>query len=107
MVTRPIVLYGPLITHYVHFRIETKIGSGNFGAVFNGAWVTRERTTEVAIKVLKTDSNVVERIKFLQEAAIMGQFHHPNIIHLHGVITMREPVRELLVRNHKTFPNRQ
>ena len=28
----------------------------------------------------------------LQEAAIMGQFHHPNIIKLHGVVTVGEPV---------------
>ena len=34
----------------------------------------------------------VERVKFLQEAAIMGQFHHPNVITLHGVVTVGEPV---------------
>ena len=28
----------------------------------------------------------------LQEAAIMGQFHHPNIIKLHGVVTVGEPI---------------
>ena len=43
------------------------------------------------MKTLKinTTSNI---IKFLQEAAIMGQFHHPNIIKLHGVVTTGEPV---------------
>ena len=33
-----------------------------------------------------------ESVKFLQEAAIMGQFRHPNIVRLHGVVTMGEPV---------------
>lgn len=31
-------------------------------------------------------------MKFLQEAAIMGQFSHPNIISLLGVVTLGEPV---------------
>ena len=35
-----------------------------------------------------------ERVKFLQEAAIMGQFHHPNVIALHGVVTVGEPVNK-------------
>lgn len=102
MVARPIILYGHQLVlfygcnkHCFKFRIDAKVGSGNFGAVFKGAWLTKERVLEVAVKVLKTDSNIVERIKFLQEAAIMGQFHHPNITRLHGVVTMEEPVSPL------------
>ena len=34
-----------------------------------------------------------EKVKFLREAAIMGQFRHPHVIKLHGVVTMGEPVR--------------
>ena len=48
---------------------------------------------EVAVKTLKPESNQEEKVKFLQEAAIMGQFHHPNIVKLHGVVTVGEPVR--------------
>ena len=33
-----------------------------------------------------------EKVKFLQEAAIMGQFLHPNIVKLHGVVTVDQPV---------------
>ena len=47
---------------------------------------------EVAIKTLKKDASEEKRVKFLQEAAIMGQFHHPNIVKLHGVVTVGEPV---------------
>ena len=46
----------------------------------------------VAIKTLQQDAGEEERVKFLQEAAIMGQFHHPNIVCLHGVVTVGEPV---------------
>ena len=54
-----------------------------------------EQATEpvdVAIKVLKRQSSVMEKIKFLQEAAIMGQFYHANIVQLYGVVTEGEPV---------------
>ena len=38
-----------------------------------------------------------ERIRFLQEAAISGQFRHPNVVWLYGVVTVGEPVRLLLL----------
>ena len=40
---------------------------------------------QVAIKTLKHGSSSEDKIKFLQEAAIMAQFRHPNVITLHGV----------------------
>ena len=46
----------------------------------------------MAIKTLKAEASEEEKVKFLQEAAIMGQFHHPNIVKLHGVVTVGEPV---------------
>ena len=33
-----------------------------------------------------------EKIKFLQEEAINGQFRHPNLVMLMGVVTVGEPV---------------
>ena len=48
---------------------------------------------DVAIKTLKDDASEEDKVKFLQEAAIMGQFHHPNIVKLYGVVTVGEPVR--------------
>jgi len=48
---------------------------------------------EVAVKSLEGGLTEDERVKFLQEAAIMGQFKHPNIIRVIGVITTSDPVR--------------
>ena len=48
----------------------------------------------VAVKALKSGASEIDRVKFLQEAAIMGQFYHPNIVRLHGVVTMGEPVNQ-------------
>ena len=31
-------------------------------------------------------------MRFLQEAAIMGQFCHPNVVRLYGVVTVGDPV---------------
>uniref|UniRef100_A0A8C9FQ96 Protein kinase domain-containing protein n=1 Tax=Pavo cristatus TaxID=9049 RepID=A0A8C9FQ96_PAVCR len=33
-----------------------------------------------------------QRRDFLSEASIMGQFDHPNVIHLEGVVTKSSPV---------------
>ena len=46
----------------------------------------------MAIKTLKNSSVEQEKVKFLQEAAIMGQFHHHNIVKLYGMVTVGEPV---------------
>lgn len=46
----------------------------------------------MAIKTLKGGYTEKQRRDFLSEASIMGQFQHPNIIHLEGVITTSCPV---------------
>ena len=47
---------------------------------------------EVAVKIMENNgSSEEDRVKFLQEAAIMGQFHHPNIIKILGVV-IEKPV---------------
>ena len=70
------------------------LGSGQFGYVMRGSWVPNHgaEPVDIAIKVLKSQSSVTEKIKFLQEAAIMGQFHHSNIVQLYGMVTERESV---------------
>ena len=47
---------------------------------------------EVAVKTLKRGSSEEDTVRFLQEAAIMGQFKHPNIVELLGVVTLAERV---------------
>ena len=48
---------------------------------------------EVAIRLLHEGASVEEEVTFLQEAAIHGQFSsHPNVMQLHGLVTLRNPV---------------
>ncbi len=48
---------------------------------------TQSAPVEVAVKSIDKGTNEEDKIKFLQEAAIMGQFNHPNIIRILGVVT--------------------
>ena len=69
------------------------LGSGQFGVVSRGKWQTVVGSSvDVAIKTLRPSAKETDKVKFLQEAAINGQFRHPNIVQLHGVVTVGEPV---------------
>lgn len=62
--------------------------TGESGEVCYGRLqVPGQRDMPVAIKALKAGYTERQRQDFLSEAAIMGQFDHPNIIHLEGVVT--------------------
>ena len=69
------------------------MGSGQFGNVSRGTWKSPKGVIEVAVKTLVTKEKKVGRVKLLQEAAIMGQFSHPNVIKLLGVVTKKDSVR--------------
>ena len=60
------------------------MGSGEFGVV---AHALLHGSTEVAVKTLNDKSNEKDRLRFLQEAAIMCQFDHQNVVKLHGIVT--------------------
>ena len=53
-----------------------------------------DEEVEVAVKTLKEGSGEEDRVKFLQEAAIMGQFKHHNVVTMYGVVTQGEPVSQ-------------
>ncbi|XP_053219645.1 ephrin type-A receptor 5 isoform X6 [Podarcis raffonei] len=73
--------------------IERVIGAGEFGEVCSGRLKPPgKRELPVAIKTLKVGYTEKQRRDFLGEASIMGQFDHPNIIHLEGVVTKSKPV---------------
>ena len=75
--------------------IERPIGEGSWGRVYKGAY----HQTQVAVKVLldntsgagantqstlvSTNGTVMARLE--QEAALMSNLHHPNVVHLLGV----------------------
>ena len=73
-------------------RVQEQLGSGQFGNVMKGSWLLSGESKEVAVKVLKEGASEGDKVKFLQEAAINGQFWHPNVVKLMGVVTVGEPV---------------
>ena len=61
-----------------------------------GVWQSPTGAIEVAVKQLQSGVTEAEKIRFLQEAAINGQFRHPNVVQLMGVVTTGEPVSQSL-----------
>ncbi len=66
------------------------LGRGNYGEVYKGKYGQRE----VAIKCMKMDNKnrVCNVDKFLDEAKIMRDLLHKNIVRLYGVCTQEEPI---------------
>ena len=74
------------------FRPTGELGSGQFGTVEQGLWRNVDGNSEVAVKMLNGTSSDIDKVKFLQEAAIMAQFRHPNVVFLYGVVSKGDPV---------------
>ena len=69
------------------YRLGDAIGSGQFGNVRSAVWLKDDgQKIEVALKTLQEGATKQEKIKFLQEAVIMSQFNHSNVIKLHGMV---------------------
>ena len=61
---------------------------GEFGDVCKGMLnLPGKEPKTVAIKTLKAGTSDKNRLDFLTEASIMGQFDDPNVIYLEGVVT--------------------
>ena len=74
-------------------RITENLGSGEFGQVSKGVWQSLLGEIPVAVKTLKEEKEANDdKVRFLQEAAINGQFQHRNVVKLHGVVTLAKPV---------------
>jgi serine/threonine protein kinase len=74
--------------------LDYKLARGAFGNVFKGTWLG----TEVAVKQIDVWS-LQDLEAFLDEASILAQLHHPNIVQLLGVCDSRNPQggREMLL----------
>ena len=69
-------------------RITGVLGEGHFGSVRKGMWRDQNGfILQAAIKTMKPGAEEEDKIKFLQEAAIMAQFKHSNVISLYGVVS--------------------
>lgn len=65
--------------------------AGEFGEVYKGTLkASGKKEVPVAIKTLKAGYTEKQRVDFLSEASIMGQFSHHNIIRLEGVVSKCE-----------------
>ena len=86
--------------HYQEFdgeciKLLTKLREGEFGEVYKAVLKTPTGISQdVAVKVVKKGAPQEERLKLLQEAAILGQFRHRHVVDLKGI------VRDELVRTH-------
>ena len=80
------------ICHYLCLRFLEPLGSGQFGQVCKAEWCISGATKKLAVKNLRPDLPEEEKVRFLQEAAIMGQFCHPGVVRLYGVVTVGYPV---------------
>ncbi|XP_030289103.1 ephrin type-B receptor 3b isoform X2 [Sparus aurata] len=84
---------GKTASHLQAIPLEDFTPSGEFGEVCRGRLkLPGRREIIVAIKTLKVGYTDRQRRDFLSEASIMGQFDHPNIIRLEGVVTKSRPV---------------
>ncbi|XP_074626331.1 ephrin type-B receptor 2-like isoform X3 [Acropora palmata] len=73
-------------------KLNGMIGQGEFADVYKGSIQTPKGKLVVAVKVLRPGSNEKNQKDFLSEASIMGQFNHPNVIRLVGVVTQSWPM---------------
>ena len=67
--------------------IGKKLGKGAFGDVFDAEF----KGQKVAVKSCRS-TDVPDKEKFLQEAEILKQYNHPNIVRLIGIACDQEPV---------------
>ena len=72
--------------------MSSQLGAGQFGEVYKGELQIPYGCVNVAVKLVKNGAPQEERVKLLQEAAIMGQFRHKHIACLVGMVTVGELV---------------
>eukprot|EP00041_Stephanoeca_diplocostata_P020112 m.442865 g.442865 ORF g.442865 m.442865 type:complete len:678 (-) comp21478_c0_seq1:26-2059(-) len=69
----------------VDLVLGDEIGAGEFGTVFLGEWNSPRGRIPVAIKSLKGNSNPDQKKELMEEARLMVNFDHPNVVTLYGL----------------------
>ena len=64
------------------YRLERVLGRGGMGTVWEAQQLSLDR--KVAVKVLAAPNPAAEGDSFVQEARIVAQLHHPNIVKVYG-----------------------
>ena len=87
------------------YRFPSTLPQGHFGDVFRGK--LKKDGTPVAVKTCKETVDAATRRKFLQEANILKQYNHSNIVKLIGVCTDKHPIYIVmeLVPGEQEFPS--
>ena len=72
------------------------LGEGAYGTVFAGDFAVEGRdgttVTPIAVKELKEGVSVCARVHFLQEASLLAQFEHENVVGLVGAVLSSDPL---------------
>ncbi|KAH9515724.1 hypothetical protein Btru_011828 [Bulinus truncatus] len=68
------------------------LGEGAFGTVMGGEFKKGRDWVAVAVKTLKLDHSLEEKLDFFREVDMMKSFKHENIVLLMGVCTRKEPM---------------
>ena len=86
----------------MYFRMYHPLGTGQFGVVDRAIWTdSTGMVYEVAVKSLSKKVSTNERTKLLQEAAIMGQFSHPNVLKLYGIVLETDLVSQNIMHSER------
>ena len=75
-------------------KYSSQLGQGNFGVVFKGLAYNIKNDNEemeVAVKTLKEEASFEVKQSFIDEAKLMFNFDHPNILKIHGVCMDQMP----------------
>ena len=92
-----------------YIQIDNLIGSGAFGEVYSALSRLREGSianTRIAVKFLNNNAGPEQKQDFIQEAILMRNFEHPNIVEVYGICMDSEPIgiiMELMQNDLLTF----
>ena len=74
--------------------VQSLSRAGEFSAISRGIWRDGSNKYQVAVKSPAHGQGQEHRL-LLQEAAVMAQFRHPNIVTIYGVVNERDSVSKL------------
>lgn len=75
-----------LLLRFCFVRFVRHIGSGQFFRMDEGRWKQKTHEIPVSIRTLMVGASEKDKVMFLQEAMLMAQFQHLNVIMLYGMI---------------------